>query len=74
MSYSMNAVQSSVCVPASRAPSFMSRLLAGFAISRQRACLRGLDDAALADIGVSRSQADQESNRPFWDVPSHWRG
>lgn len=40
---------------------------------RQRRQLAKLDDRALQDIGVSRSEADQEASRMFWDAPSHWR-
>ena len=35
----------------------------------QRRKLASLDDAALADIGLSRAQAAAESGRPLWDVP-----
>ncbi|MES2436114.1 MAG: DUF1127 domain-containing protein [Pseudomonadota bacterium] len=39
---------------------------------RQRAQLARLDDAMLADIGVSPRQAATEAARPAWDVPSNW--
>ena len=39
----------------------------------QRRKLASLDDAALADIGLTRTQAFAEANRPFWDVPANWR-
>ena len=42
------------------------------ALHRQRAALRRLDAQALADIGISRAQADAEANRPLWDAPAHW--
>ena len=32
----------------------------------QRQELRDLDDRLLADIGVSRAEAEQESRKPFW--------
>ncbi len=44
-----------------------------FAISRQRNALAKLDDDALRDIGLTRSEAMTEAARPAWDVPSHWR-
>lgn len=44
------------------------------ALHRQRAALRRLDADALADIGVTRAEADAEASRVAWDVPSHWRG
>lgn len=37
-------------------------------IAQQRRELRGLSDEILKDIGISRSDADYEANRPFWDV------
>lgn len=45
----------------------------GLAAHRQRQALRGLDDARLADLGLTARQADAEANRPFWDVPRSWR-
>ncbi|MGX9357137.1 DUF1127 domain-containing protein [Roseobacteraceae bacterium S113] len=46
--------------------------LALFALARQRRALRGLDDARLADLGLTRADALEEANRPLWDVPQHW--
>ena len=40
---------------------------------RQRRALARMDDAALADIGKTRTQALAEARRPLWDVPQHWR-
>ncbi|MET4103102.1 uncharacterized protein YjiS (DUF1127 family) [Roseovarius sp. MBR-78] len=37
-------------------------------IARQRRQLARLDDAALADIGLSRREAQREAARPFWDL------
>ena len=34
--------------------------------SRQRKALAALDDSLLADIGYSKAQAQEESNKPFW--------
>ncbi len=39
----------------------------------QRRQLATLDDAALADIGLTRAEAMVEVNRPLWDVPATWR-
>jgi uncharacterized protein YjiS (DUF1127 family) len=33
---------------------------------RQRAALLSLSDADLQDIGISRAQANFETNKPFW--------
>ena len=41
-------------------------------LSAQRRRLASLDDAALADIGVSREEAGREARRPVWDVPANW--
>lgn len=38
-------------------------------LARQRRQLAMLDDAALKDIGLSRGDILQESERPFWDDP-----
>lgn len=38
-------------------------------LARQRQQLAMLDDAALKDIGLSRADILQESERPFWDDP-----
>ena len=40
---------------------------------RQRRHLAALDDAALCDIGLTRTEALREARRPLWDVPQHWR-
>ena len=39
---------------------------------KQRRQLRGMDERALADIGLSRREALTESKRHLWDVPAHW--
>lgn len=39
-----------------------------YQISQQREELRGLSDEILKDIGLSRSDADSEANRHFWDI------
>ncbi len=49
---------------------------------RGRRDLARMDDRMLADIGVSRAQANAEANRRFWDLPKiasvrrglTWRG
>lgn len=40
------------------------------AVHRQRRALARLDDDALADLGLTRHEAEAESRRPFWDVPA----
>lgn len=43
------------------------------AVRRQRKALVRLDDAALRDMGLTRSDVDQEAKRALWDVPANWR-
>ncbi len=38
-------------------------------LARQRRQLAMLDEAALKDLGLSRGDVMQESERPFWDDP-----
>lgn len=38
-------------------------------LARQRRQLAALSDAALKDLGLSRADALQEVERPFWDDP-----
>lgn len=40
---------------------------------RTRQQLKALDDRALADVGITREQAEIEVKRPIWDVPHTWR-
>ncbi|MCB1724842.1 MAG: DUF1127 domain-containing protein [Chromatiaceae bacterium] len=37
-----------------------------YARARQRSQLAALSDRQLADIGVTREQADREAAKPFW--------
>ena len=48
--------------------------LSWIGVSRQRRQLAALDARTLRDMGISDAQARTEANRPFWDVPTHWRG
>jgi uncharacterized protein YjiS (DUF1127 family) len=50
------------------------------ALWRSRRALASLTDAQRADVGLSKTQAEAEAERPFWDAPediwdapSHWR-
>lgn len=42
------------------------RLFAMIERHRQRLTLQSLSDQALADIGISRADAEHEATRPFW--------
>lgn len=43
-------------------------VLRWIAVARQRRDLAGLDDRALADIGITPAAARRECSRPFWDL------
>ncbi len=47
--------------------------LAVWNLVRQRHALAALDARLLADVGIDADAAAQESARPAWDLPSHWR-
>ncbi len=40
---------------------------------RERRKLAGMDAHMLADLGLTRGQAEAEARRPLWDVPANWR-
>lgn len=40
-----------------------------YQLAEQRRRLASLDEAALKDLGLSRGDVIQESERPFWDDP-----
>lgn len=42
------------------------------ALLRSRRVLAELDDAALKDVGLTRTEAEAEARRAVWDAPDHW--
>lgn len=42
-------------------------------VSRQRRALYRLDEGALYDLGLSRADAWQEADKPFWQQPAEER-
>ncbi len=56
-----------------RPTSWLSRLLLAHDLRKQRLNLRHMSDAQLADIGITRAQAEAEARRTVWDAPAHWR-
>jgi uncharacterized protein YjiS (DUF1127 family) len=50
----------------------ISRFVQAYAGWQQRKRLTTLDDAALRDIGLTRTQADAEAARPMWNAPAQW--
>ncbi len=66
------ALPRAACPPSRRRP-LLRRLLDLQAVWRQRRRLATLDDAALRDMGISRTDALHEASRKPWDAPAHWR-
>ena len=50
----------------------ISRFIQAYAGWQQRKRLATLDDAALRDIGLNRTQANAEAARPIWNAPAQW--
>lgn len=63
----------SPCTPAASRRSLVQLAAARVSAWRQRRVLARLDDIRLADIGVSRKEALEESRRSFWDAPENWK-
>ncbi|MCE0504178.1 DUF1127 domain-containing protein [Roseivivax sp. GX 12232] len=61
-------------LPALPRPGLRRRVTAMLALARQRRQLARLDDARLADLGLSRAEAEAEAARAPWDAPDHWHG
>ncbi|NRB05400.1 MAG: DUF1127 domain-containing protein [Rhodobacteraceae bacterium] len=40
---------------------------------RSRRALAQLDARALEDVGLTQQMAQDEAERPVWDVPANWR-
>lgn len=61
-------------LPVIRMPIFSPlRTLARMAaVAHQRRALAALDGERLADLGITRAQAETEANRPAWDMPHRW--
>ncbi|MEM6728506.1 MAG: DUF1127 domain-containing protein [Pseudomonadota bacterium] len=56
-----------------RPASALGTVLNLMALARSRNALAALDADRLADLGLTRDEAMEEAQRPFWDVPAHWR-
>lgn len=52
--------------------SFLASVRYTLDLWRQRRALARLDDAMLADIGITRAEAQLEAERPLWNAPSTW--
>lgn len=47
-------------------------LLSWLSLWRTRRQLAELTDAQLRDIGLTRSEAEVETKRAYWDAPCNW--
>lgn len=56
-----------------RRKSWLSSVFSWLNFRRQQRHLARLEDHILDDIGLTRSEALEESRRIEWDVPGHWR-
>jgi uncharacterized protein YjiS (DUF1127 family) len=56
-------------LPAISLEAWWARLKRWNQLARQRRQLAMLSDAALKDMGLSRADVLQESERPFWEDP-----
>ena len=54
--------------------SLLARFQQLVATHRSRRALARLDARLLRDVGLTQDDARCEVQRPFWDVPLHWRG
>lgn len=50
----------------------LGRLVGSTAFRRSQRRLGELDDHMLKDIGLTRSQARREAEKPAWNAPAHW--
>lgn len=49
--------------------SVVRQVLRWYELHRQREQLARMGDSALKDLGLSRADIQEESERPFWDDP-----
>ena len=65
----------SLNTPARRAPKsgILAAIMRLDARFRQANALRQLDAERLADLGLTRRQADAQAGGLTWDVPLHWQ-
>ncbi|WGI23031.1 hypothetical protein [Amylibacter sp. IMCC11727] len=48
------------------------KLRAMLRVAQERHALKNLPPERLNDIGRTPTEAQDEANRAFWDVPTHW--
>ena len=55
-----------------RRTSLLTLIRKAIELKRQRRSLLRLSNRQLADIGISRDDAQREAARPIWDIPADW--
>jgi uncharacterized protein YjiS (DUF1127 family) len=55
-----------------RRAGIVARIVGAHALWKSRRRLAALDEAALRDLGLTRTEALEEAERPVWNVPAHW--
>lgn len=64
---------STTCRPALSRRTRRLSLLDLLSFWQQRRMMRELSEETLADIGLTRQDAEKEARKLPWDVPSSWR-
>lgn len=52
---------------------FLARIIASHRYRRELRAMRELEDRLLADIGLTRDEAEALDGLPKWDAPAHWQ-
>ncbi len=59
--------------PARRRTGLLKMVADRLALYKERRNLADLPDYMLDDIGVSRTEAEEEARKEIWSAPSHWQ-
>ena len=54
-----------------RAKGFWARVWTAFSVYHERQELAHMTDHMLADIGLTREEAEKEASKPIWQLPTH---
>ncbi len=73
MAYANTEIKTPATPARNRGRQPFARFFAALQTRRERVRLAALDDHLLADIGLSREDADAEAALPLWEVPRHWQ-
>ncbi|MEL7106613.1 MAG: DUF1127 domain-containing protein [Pseudomonadota bacterium] len=56
-----------------RQTGLLEKIAAFLALFSERRRLAAMPDHMLADLGITRREAEAEARRSIWDSPSHWQ-